>query len=810
MIKTYLKTTFRHLAKNKIYSLINILGLSIGISCTILILLWVQDELNYDRFHKNSNTLYRIIHYKGNFNEKAAGTPAPLGPAMKNELPEVVAMTRIAATDPRMVIKYGDKKFYETRVVFADPELFDMFSYPFLQGNRAAVFSDPANIILTKAMAEKYFGNENPLGKTLSIEDKGDVVVSGVIKTIPHNSHIQFDFLLPFQRIITDQYLNIGWGDFNFNTYVQLKGTATPSDLNQKVTDLAKAHDCPQILQLKRKFALQPLKEVHLDADTQIAGIEVMAELGDKTNVYVFLLIAFLILFIACINFVNLSTARSSKRKMEVGMRKVMGANRMQLIQQFLSESLAMAMISFVIATCFIWLLFPLFNTLTGKHLSFSIANSHYLLEVLGLSVLTGLLAGLYPAFYLSSFNPMAIFKKQTWLSAGGGKNRPGQTSHSRYRKIMVVGQFSISIALIIGSLLIHEQLQFVRNRNLGFDKENIVLVPIRENFRTQYEFMKFKLLQVPSITGVTAQEWLQLRGVHNTHGLAFDWGENGGKDHSLPISHTRVDYDFIPIMGIVMAEGRNFSKDFPSDAQDAFILNEEAVSVMGMKAPIGQKFRLFGKVGKIVGVMKNTNFSSLHHKTEPQVYHVLTDATGSQAFGSLFVKISGSQIKESLGSLERIWKSENPNSPFEFQFLDDAINAQYKSDQRVGKTFNYFTILAIFISCLGLFGLSSFMTEQRTKEIGIRKVLGASSPGIVALLSKEFIKWVGMANILTWPIAYFLMNRWLLDFAYRIEITIWPFIFSGLFAIAIALLTVGYQAIKAANANPVISLKYE
>ncbi|MBN1352788.1 ABC transporter permease [candidate division KSB1 bacterium] len=810
MFKNYLRIALRNLSKHKIYSFINILGLSIGITCTILIMLWVQDELSYDRFHKNADNLYRIINYKDKFQDKGAGTPAPLGPALKKEIPEIVNFTRIASPFPIIVVKNGNNKFYENRLVYADPDIFAMFTFPFLQGNPATAFSDPHSIILTEAMAYKYFGNKNPVGKVLTLDGQFDAIVSGVIKNIPHNSHIQFDFLLPFKNIITEDILGVEWFDFSFNTYVQLKDHSAYTALNRQITDLAKAHNCPQIVYSKLEFGLQPIKEVHLDADTQLAGIEVMSELGDKTNVYVFSLIAFLILCIACINFMNLSTARSANRSMEVGMRKVLGANRFQLRQQFLAESMLMTIIAFVIALVFIGLLFPLFNDLTGKQLTFSIFNYRYILGVFGLTLLTGFIAGIYPAFYMSSFQSITLLKKQSLIPAGSFKGLSKQIKNSVFRKFLVVSQFCISITLIIGTFVIYKQLRYVRNRNLGFDKSNTLLLPIRENFAMKYDLIKTRLLQDPNIIGVTAQDWLQIRGPHNAGGLAFDWQENAGKGHNYMISHIRVDYDFIPTLGIRIVEGRNFSRNHPSDAQDAFILNEAAVKMMGMKSPIGKRFRLYGQVGKIVGVMQNAYFSSLHRKIEPQVYHVLTNAINSQVCGAMLVKVNGSKIAAGLSSIEKIWQAENPNSPFEFQFFDEAIDQRYKSDQRTGKIFNYFAILAIFISCLGLFGLASYMVEQKTREIAIRKVLGASISGIVSLLSKEFVKWIIVANIITWPLAYYFMNKWLQDFAYRIDIGLWIFVISGGIALLIALATVSVQAIKAATANPVESLKYE
>lgn len=810
MFKNYLKIALRNLLKHKGYSLINILGLSIGITCTMLIMFWVQDEISYDTFHQNADTIYRIISYQDHHQEKAAGTPAPLGPALQNELPEVGSFTRIASPFPRLVVKAGDKKFYETRFVFADPSLFDIFTFPFKLGDPKSALKNLQNIVISERMSVKYFGKENPIGKSLMLEGLYEVIVSGVFYDCPQNSHIQFDFLSSFQNIIEEKILGVEWGDFNFNTYVMLRGPVAKGQVDQKITQVACAHNCPQVLNKKRKFGLQPMKDVHLDADTEPSGIEVMSELGDQTHVIVFSLLAFLILCIACINFMNLSTARSAKRSKEVGMRKTLGATRFQLIQQFMGESFLMTVIAFILAIMAMGLLFPVFNTVTGKELGFGIGHISSILAVFVLTLLTGFIAGLYPAFYMSAFQPLVIMKQGLLKAAGSSQRAMGPSNHSIFRKGLVVSQFCISITLIIGTLIIYHQLQYIKNRDLGFETDHILLVPIRENFAAQFDRIKTRLLQDSNISAVSAQEWLQIRGPRNTGGLAFDWEENAGKDHNFMISHTRVDYDFIPTMGIRMVEGRNFSKEYTSDGDMAFVLNEEAIKMLGMKSPVGKKFRLHGKVGKIVGVMKNTYFSSLHRKIEPQVYHVLTNIRDSQTYGAMFVKLQGANISQGLSSIKKIWKEENPNSPFEFQFLNEAIDQRYKTDQRTGQLFTYFAALAIFVSCLGLLGLASFMAEQRTREIGIRKVLGATIPGIVSLLSKEFIAWVLIANLISWPVAYYLMNQWLEGFAYRIVISGWPFLISGFLALVITMLIVGYQAIKAARVNPVVSLKYE
>jgi putative ABC transport system permease protein len=810
MLKSYFKIAIRNIVRFKLYSLINIVGLSVGIAACMLIMLWVQDELTFDRFHKNIDNIFRVINYQGNLENCGAGTPAPLGPAMKEEMPDVVHFVRFASAPRKVVVKYGKNIFYENRISFADPLVFEVFTFPFVEGEPHTVLSGLSNVVITENIAHKYFGEEEPIGKTLTIEGAEDVLVSGVIRDIPSQSHIQFDFLVSFENIYASHMYGTEWGDFNFNTYVQLRPKVYNADFNRKLTDVAASHNCAQVVHGKQKFGLQPMNEVHLDAGVAPAGTEVTAEPGDKNSVLIFSIIAFFTLGIACINFMNISTARAETRRKEVAMRKTLGAYRYQLIGQFVGESVIMTLGASVIALGVVELVLPSFNDLTGKDLALNLLSVESVLNLTAIAVLTAVAAASYPALYLSAFHPIDGFRERISGFQFMFKGTAKRSGTSFLRTFLVVAQFSLSIGLIICTLVALKQLKFIHDKNLGFDKDNVVVVPVRENFGTKYAMIKDQLLQNSSIVGVTAEEWFQIQGPRNTGGYGYNWERNPDPSRSPMISHTMVDHDFIKVMSIKMLDGRDFSKDHPSDTKEAFIINQEAARMMGLKSPVGKYFRLYGQEGKIIGVMQDAYFSSLHRKVEPLVYHIMTDVNNARAFGAILVRVKASRISEGISTIEKIWKEQNPNSPFEFQLLDEAINSRYISDQRTQKIFGAFASIAISISCLGLFGLAAFTAQNKRKEIAIRKTLGAPASKILGSLTSDFTKWVIIANAISWPTAYYFMNNWLKNFAYRTDINPWIFVASGATALVIALLTVSSHAIRAATANPVESLRYK
>ena len=793
MFKNYLKTTFRNTTRHRGYSFINLAGLAIGMACTLLILLWVKDELSYDRFHKNGEDIYRIMSYGTKYMiEGFDGTPAPLAPAVKEEVPGIVNYARFSDV-PKLVCRYGDKAFYETRGLIADPSIFEIFTFPFVQGDPKTALTEPLDIVITETVAKKYFGSENPVGKILEIEGM-PAAVKGVIQDIPHNSHIQFDFLSSYEFIQELTNYGMSWGSFNFITYLQLETNRDIQEIGKNITAIAAKNNCPQVKD-GVEFRLQPLSAIHLDSR---AAFRNYSDIGDRKYVYVFSIIAFFILLIACINFMNLSTARSSTRAKEVGMRKTVGASRRQLVSQFFGESLFLTSMACVFAMILVIALLPAFSQITEKQLKLDIIDIQLVIGLIIIVLLTAVTAGSYPAIYLSSFIPVKVLKG---VFKSEGKSQT-------FRRILVVFQFSLSIALLIGTSVAYNQIRFLRHAKLGFNKENIVYVPVKENIGKRYDAFKAELLNDSNILSVAAQYYLFAKeGAFRT--TDYDWeGREEGQQADIILN--LVDYDFISMLDLELVGGRNFAKEYATDAKQAYILNEEAIREMGIQDPVGKRFSYGKRKGTIIGVLKNAHFRSLHVEIEPHVFFFLSDVSEATQYGVVLIKINGNKTEEALEKIRGVWANINPISPFEYHFLDQKYDSLYRKEKKIGTILNTFTLFAIVISCLGLFGLASFLTEQRTSEIGIRKVLGASESGIVFLLSKQFTKWVLIANLFAWPAAYFVMNEWLKSFAYRINIGIWVFVLSGMLAVGIAIVTVSYQALKAARANPIDSLRYE
>lgn len=785
MFRNYLKIALRNIKRHKGYSFINIVGLAIGMACCILILLWVQDELSYDRFHENADDIYRVIQ-DINFTDHSTTwsiTQGPLGPSLKEDFPEIINATRITGRGLRLT--YNDKSYDEV-VVMADGSLFEMFTFPLVKGDPATALSDPLSIVLSEEMAEKYFAGEDPIGKTIKADNQWDFQVTGVMKNIPHNSHLQFDFLIPFIFGRELNYTVDRWGNSQFRTYVQLQKGVAAKEIIQKISGYL--FEKPTI-EKDARLNLQPLTRIHL-----YSNYEYDTAHGDIMYVTLFSLIAFFILLIACINFMNLATARSGNRAKEVGMRKVSGAHKTDIIKQFYGESILLAFIALLFAAIFVWLLLPVFNNLAAKELSLDIpGNLSILLGLLCIAVVTGIISGSYPALFLSTFQPVMVLKGARLSNLKG----------SVFRKILVVFQFSLTILLIICTIGVYNQLDYVRNRKLGYDKEHMIYFGMRGDMREKFDSVKNELLQNPNILGVTASSNVPTYGYTFSNSL-WRW-EGQNPDEETLMRAVFIDVDYFKTFGMEITEGRSFSKEFPTDATEAIMVNEEAVKAMGMEFPIGKRLSIQDENFRIIGIVKNYHFRSLRQEIDPLI--LIHSPENSRA---LFARLKSDDIPQTIGYMEKIWERFAPGYPFNYRFLDEALDRLYRSEQRIGALFRYFSILAILISCLGLLGLASFMAEQRTKEIGIRKVLGATTPNIVALLSKEFTKWVLVANIAAWPIAYFALSKWLQSYAYSANIALWSFILSGMLALVIALITVSYQSIKAALANPVDSLRYE
>jgi len=789
MLGNYLKIASRNLLKHRGYSFINIAGLAIGMACCILILLWVQDELSYDRFHENLNELCRVVqeqHYTDGTIFPVAVTPEPLGPALKKDYPEITDYTRFRIID-RALISYKGNSFYEEGFGFADPSFFEMFTLPFVGGDPEKALSALNSVVITEQMAEKYFGDEEPVGKVLTLNSERDFMVSGVIKNVPNNSHFHFDFLGKFEYILKELKWGDGWWNNSFYTYVLLQKNARLDEINSKIYEYIKkiAPDS------RAKFLLQPVKDIHLYSSFRI---DLYGPTGDKSAyIYIFSLIALFILFIACINFMNLTTARSGSRAKEIGLRKVAGAYRTNIITQFFTESVLLSIIAFIIALLLVLFFLPFFNDLSGKQISPDFyLNIKIVVGLTGIALLTGIIAGSYPALMLSSFHPVKVLKGAL---KGGAKG-------SLFRKVLVVTQFSLSIILIIGTITVNKQLDYIQNRKLGYEKDYVLYFGNEGELKEKYDLFKNELLKDPKVKGVTVSSALPTITVSSTSG--FSWEGSTPEDNVLMHTYS-VDHDFIKTFAMEIIEGRDFSKKITTDETEAYIINEAAAKQMRLESPVGKRFTLQANEGRIIGVVKNFHFKSLHNEIESLLLRI-----EPRWFKYIFVRLDSEDIFKTIQSIEKVHQEFNPGYPFEFSFLDESIDKLYKAEQQIGVIIQYFTILAIFISCLGLFGLASYMAEQRTKEIGVRKVLGATVQNIVLLLSQEFIKWVLIANIIAWPAAWYVMNRWLQGFAFRTNIGIWIFVVSAALAFVIALFTVSFQSIKASYANPVKSLKYE
>jgi ABC-type antimicrobial peptide transport system permease subunit len=742
MIKNYLKIAWRNIQKHGVFSFINITGLAIGMACCIMILLWVQDELSFDTFHTNRENIYRVVaDWEKHSWEGLEATPAPFAPAIEEQIPEIQQAAR-CAPHSRMVFRYKDKAFYENRGLITDRSFFDIFTFSFAEGDPKTAFKEPTNIVITETMAQKYFGGENPIGKAIQVEGQL-ATVTGVLRDIPHNSHLQFDFVSSFEFIKELSNYNTSWGAYNFTTYVYVQDGVDPQGLAKKMTAVALKNESPQVKE-GLQFRLQPLFEVYLDARSYQFPI---VTLGDAKYVLLFTIVAFFVLFI--------------------------------------------------FALVLVALFLPAFNQLSGKHMFLSTANTSQILSLFVIVLLTGVIAGSYPAIYLSAFRPVDVLKGL----------KESKSKGILFRNILVVVQFSLSIMLIFGTTVVYKQLHYIQSTKLGFDKENIVHIPIKENIGKKYATVKNDLLKNPNILSVSAQRYPFAETTRRSSGV-FAW-EGKDLDRRVDLVFAGVDYDFFKTLNLDMATGRPFVKETPSDEKGGYILNESAIREIGLDSPVGKRFAVRDREGTIVGVVKDAHFRSFHHEIEPRLFYIADMSQAADA-GLVLIRIHGAKTEDALSHIERVWKDINPVSPFEYHFLDQTYDRLYRSEKRVGTIFNLFTVLAIFISCLGLFGLASFMAEQRTKEIGIRKVLGASSSKIITLLTKEFTKWVLVANLIAWPVAYYVMNKLLQTYVYRTAIGIDTFIISGLIALTIALLTVSYQAFKAARSNPADSLRYE
>ncbi|WP_026463563.1 ABC transporter permease [Adhaeribacter aquaticus] len=785
MFYNYFKIAIRNLLRYKAFSFINIFGLALGMTCSILIMLWVKDELSYDQFHSNLNNLYRVIeeqHYPGGEDLTMAATPAPLAEALKKDFPEIThAVTIIPGAGP---FTYQGKTFKETGL-YTTPDFFQMFSFEFITGNPKTALTEPYSVIITETLAKKYFGNSSAFGKLFKVDNKDSYKVSGVVKDVPQNSSLEFSFVMPAADLIKQpghEWLN-NWKNNGPRTYVMLRRDANKKAVDAKIEKFIRKHNPDADIDI----FLQGMEDMYLYNEFR-AGRQAGGRIG---YVRLFSVVAIFILIIACINFMNLSTARSAKRAKEVGVRKVIGAVRSVLVGQFIGESVLIAFFAILISLGLTLLFLPTFNGLTSKNINLSLVDPVFLLSVVGIALLTGVLAGSYPALFLSSFKPVTVLKGTLKFSS----------KVALFRKSLVVFQFVLSAILIISTLVVFRQVEFIRNKNIGLNRENVAYVAVEGDLIKHYKAYKHELEMAPGILSVSVSSQSPIMVSQNGGGV--EWK---GKDPSTNIlfSYIRSDADFLKTMDIKLKEGRFFSEEFGADSTK-IVINEEAARIIGIKNPIGESVSVWGDVYNIIGVVRNFDITSVHMNTQPLIIFYEPEAARY-----VFVRTKPGQTADALSSFEKLTIKYNPNFPFIANFLDQDFNKIYQGETVISKLANYFAAFAIIISCLGLFGLALFTAEQRTKEIGIRKVLGASVPGIVAMLSKDFLKLVLLANIIAWPLGWYFMYRWLQDYAFRTEINWWIFGFAGVATLVIALLTVSFQAIRAAMANPVKAIRTE
>lgn len=799
MLKNLLKIALRNILKDKTYSAINILGLTIGITCSLFLFLYILHELSYDRYHKNADNIYRVISNVKEPDDAFTWSfvQAPLGEELRDNYPEVKNAVRFFGT-PRTEYKNGDKKFFEEEFFRTDSTVFDMFTYEFIEGDPSTALDAPSTVVLTESIAIKYFGSaKEAMGEALQNQQDQQIKVTGVIKDVPRNSHFRFDALLSRPNTPLNQF---SWGNFGVFTYIQLPPGYDLSKMDATLDKVVKEKVNPIFEQynIKVKYGLQRITDIHLHS--KIA--DEAEEGGDISYIYIFGAIAVFMLIIACINYMNLATARSANRAKEVGVRKVMGSQRKQLIFQFITESLVITFVALIVSLILVYVLLPGFNTLANKQLPFSyVLQMPVMLSLIGVVIFTGIVGGSYPAFYLSGFSPVSVLKGK--LSTKGGT--------VMFRRVLVVLQFAISIFMLISTLIVFDQLTFMRNKDLGFDKECVVRLNLAgPELQSKATVLSERLKQSSAVAGVGMATSSPGQNIGKQ---LFKVEDNDGKMTDRGVDLFTADFDFVKAMGMEIVQGRDFSRDVASDTTYAVLVNEAMVKRMGWTNPLGKKY-VIEQGGpnntdiekRVVGVIKDYHQNSLYDVIEPLM--IVLDRN----FRFVFVRTSEGDVKQSLASIENIWKEVYPTQPFEYQFLDSDFNSQYRADEKRSQIFTSFSILTVVIACLGLLGLAAFTTEQRTKEIGVRKVIGASVQSLVFLVSKEFFVLVGIGMILAFPAAWYFTDNWLQNFAYRIELSSeWlTFIVSAVLAFVITLTTVGYHVIRAASANPVKSLRDE
>jgi putative ABC transport system permease protein len=789
MTHNLFRIVFRNILRNKVFTFINVTGLAVGLAASLLILLWIQDELSFEKFNLNAENIYRVEEDQFYSGERyhVSVTPHPCGPVWKEKIPEIKEQTRIYPWLPRLLFRYEDKVFFESSIAAADSGLLKMFTLPLLMGDIATALNSPKSIIITGKLAAKYFGDTNPIGKTISLQNRYQFTVTGVFKEIPGNSLFTFDAVIPYSFLKEIGAYSNSWGSNSTFTFVLLENGTDIQGISKKLTDIVVEND-PQIT---TRFVLSPLLDIHLKGQFGFKESK-----GPVIVVYIFTLIAVFVLLIACINFINLSTAKASSRGKEIGIKKVAGADQMNMIVQFMFESIFLVTLAMVFSFILVGLAIGLFNDVSGKNFSIhDLFQVKFITGFVVVGLLAGICSGIYPAIYLSSFQPVIVLRGDTISGRKSGT----------LRQILVVIQFTLSILIAVSAIFMYKQLKFLQEKELGFNKDNLICIPMAENMKSKYYSFKRELEKETLIQGVTASMWNPVMIGSNAGGASWD-----GKDpeKEVLIGTNGIDYDYLKTMNLKLISGRDFSKDFPSDmARDTtgnFLVNEEVVRLMGIGDPVDKKFRFMGLNGTIVGVLKNFHFKGADQPIEPIAF-ALADTNYLRV---ILIRLTEGNVTASLKSVEKIWNEIIPEFPLEYTFIDQDYDRLFIAQMRISGLLKYFTILAVIIACLGLYGLSSYSAERRTNEVGIRKVMGAGSLKIMYTLSKEFLILVLISIAIAFPIGWIVVKNLLSQFAYHIEISIAVFAAIAFGAVVIALLTVSFQAYKATGINPAEALK--
>ncbi|MCF8302246.1 MAG: ABC transporter permease [Bacteroidales bacterium] len=805
MYRNYLLIALRNLKKNKVFALINILGLAIGLASFLFIFMFVWDELQYDQYHHQKDNIYRMLIKGKKSGKRQAISPGVAAPLIRENLPEVKSLCRLIGRNP--TLRYQDRQFKEEDFICVDSTLFQLFDWKLVKGNPETALEGPGSVILSQTSVRKYFGEDNPIGKTLLYENEQRLKVTGVYEDIPRHSHYRFDFAASMDLIEkVNPYALSHWGNSSAYLYLLLQNGADPKNVSQKIHEVVIRHQDGTSYK-NAIFELQALTDIHIGSG------KVQWEIAEQANlqtIYSFSLIAILILAIACFNFMNLSTACAGARAKEVGMRKVLGANKPMLIRQFIGESALYVLLAVIIALVIIGSLFQPFNILTGKSLGYAAMMDPGFLGLLAILILlVSLLAGSYPAFILSRFRPVTVLKGNRMVHNHDQHQKSG--FQFRFRQVLVTLQFAISILLIIATLFVTRQMDYIRKKDLGFSKDQIVTVknPYNEKMEERYDRFREAMLSNPNVLAFTASHNIPSKRLNNYSG-GFRL-QNQPDSEGKHMGFTSVEYDFFKIMKTKILLGRDFSKELSTDEGNAVIINEKALKMLGVKDPIGQKIMGFynGKSKRIVGVAENMHFTSLHEEVLPMVFFVQKGSYPPYTL-NFIVRISNQNVFQTIDAMEKTWIDIAPEWPFEFSFLDERIDRLYRTEQRTSTLINIFTLLAIFISFLGLFGLTLYVLESKTKEIGIRKVMGAKLSDIFNMVSREFLILLIIANVIAWPLAYLAMEDWLNNFAYAISLKPVPFIIAAFITFSVVMVTIGFQTIRSVRRKPVEALRYE